>query len=88
MAKSIFIKGMEYLIHPLSFFEKLVQTSYNNMKEDHSGRIDLIPELADISRSVLIRSNTNGYFNNDAILVSRKELVWLITEYEKDPLPF
>lgn len=88
MAKSIFIKGMEYLIHPLSFFEKLVQTSYNNMKQDHSGRVELIPELTDISRCVLIRSNINSYLNNDAILISRKELAWLIAEYEKDPLPF
>lgn len=87
--QSKFIKGKEYLLHPLtSFYEPLVQGVYNNLKEDTTGRNKHLGKLEGTVKRINIRSFKAGHFVDDFILITRRELAWLVTEYEIDAVVF
>ena len=86
--KSTFIKGKEYLLHPLTFYEPLVQGVFNNLKDDTTGREKDIGKLTGVVRRINIRSFKANYLIKDTVLISRRELSWLIIEYQQEPVVF
>ena len=89
MAKitSKYIGGKEFLLHPLTaFYEPLVQGVFNNMSKDTTGRNKYLGKLEGTVKRINIRSHDAGYFEKDIVLISRRELSWLVSEYETEPV--